>query len=283
NQESNPNVAFSDSLYKAMYNDHPRMVRMKTELIDKIDYAKVMEIYKDRFKDASDFTFILVGNITASEAAPLIETYLGGLPAINRKETFRDTKLDIRKGEYKNIFNKEQETPKASIMVIHSGDVEYTPKNRILMSMASQVLNLVYTETVREKEGGTYGVSVRGSINKYPTEKGTLQIAFDTNPEKREHLTNVVLSELNKFANEGASTENLNKVREYMLKQYKESLKENSYWVNVLDRYYWEGIDLSSNYESIVNNITTDELKNFIKSFLDQKNQIEVSMTAETK
>ncbi|MGL4851542.1 MAG: M16 family metallopeptidase [Phocaeicola sp.] len=282
NQESNPRVALVDTLYKAMYNNHPRMLRMKADLVDKIDYAKVMEMYKDRFKDASDFTFILVGNINTQEAAPLIETYLGGLPATNRIENFRDTEMDIRKGAYKNIFNKEQETPKATIMVIRSGDVEYTPKNRVLMSMASQILSIVYTESVREKEGGTYGVGVRGSITKLPKESGTLQINFDTNPEKREHLTKVVLDGLTQFANEGPSPENLNKVKEYMLKQYGENLKENSYWVSVLERYYWENLDLSSNYEAIVNSITADELKGFVKAFLNQKNEIEVSMTAAT-
>ncbi|MGL5937644.1 MAG: M16 family metallopeptidase [Phocaeicola sp.] len=283
NQESNPRVALIDTLYKAMYNNHPRMLRMKADLVDKIDYAKVMEMYKDRYKDASDFTFILVGNIDATEAAPLIETYLGSLPATHRKETFKDLKMDIRKGNYKNIFNREQETPKASIMVMRSGKVKYTPKNRILMSMTSQILNLVYTETVREKEGGTYGVSVGGSISKFPKERGRLQINFDTNPEKREHLTNVVLTELNKFAKEGPSADNLKKVKEYMLKQYHENQKENSYWVNILDKYYWEGMDLSSQYEAMVNSITADELRGFIKKFLAQKNQIEVSMTCEVK
>ncbi|MGL4519668.1 MAG: M16 family metallopeptidase [Phocaeicola sp.] len=283
NQESNPRIAMVDSLYSAMYSGHPRVLRMKADLVDKVDYAKIMEMYKDRFSDASDFTFVFVGNITATEAAPLIETYLGSLPATNRKESFRDTGMDMRKGNYKNIFNKEQETPKASIMVIRSGKVDYTPENRVLMNMVSQVLNLVYTESVREKEGGTYGVNVRGSVSKYPKEEGVLQISFDTNPEKREHLTNVVIRELAQFAEEGPSAENLQKVKEFMLKQYNENLKENSYWVNILDRYYWEGLDLSSNYAATVTKITANELKGFVKSLLDQNNQIEVSMTAEIK
>ena len=100
NQEANPQIALSDSLQKAMYMNHPRALRVKADMIDKIDYKRIMEMYKDRFKDAGDFTFLFVGNITLDEAKPLIETYLGGLPTIHRTENFRDTKMDIRKGKY---------------------------------------------------------------------------------------------------------------------------------------------------------------------------------------
>lgn len=91
---------------------HPRTIRMKADMVDRIDYAKVMEMYKDRFKDASDFTFIFVGNIKPEEVEPLIATYLGALPSVNRKETFRDNHIDMRQGDYKNIFSKNWKRPK---------------------------------------------------------------------------------------------------------------------------------------------------------------------------
>ena len=87
-------------------------IRMKADMVDKIDYTKVMEMYKDRFKDASDFTFIFVGNIKPEEVEPLIATYLGALPSVNRKETFRDNHIDMRQGDYKNIFSKKLKRPK---------------------------------------------------------------------------------------------------------------------------------------------------------------------------
>ena len=92
-------------------------------MVDKIDYARIMEMYKDRFKDASDFTFIFVGNIKPEETEPLIATYLGALPSVNRKETFRDNHIDMRQGDYKNIFNKKLETPKATVLVINNGQM----------------------------------------------------------------------------------------------------------------------------------------------------------------
>ena len=281
NQEANPMVALQDTLRKALYMNHPRTFRMKADLVDQIDYAKIMDMYKDRFKDASDFTFIFVGNINPDEMAPMIETYLGSLPSINRKETFRDNKIYMRQGEYKNIFSKQLETPKATVLVINNGKCAYTLKNQIMMSMLSQILDIMYTESVREKEGGTYGVSAYGSISKYPKEEAVLQIYFDTDPAKRAKMTEIILNELNQFANEGPSAENLNKVKEFKLKKHKEDTKENGYWVSVLDEYFWDQTDMNTGYDEIVNSITAKDLQEFTKALLDQNNRVEVSMTSE--
>lgn len=280
NQEANPMTALQDTLKKALYMDHPRSIRMKADMVDKIDYAKIMEMYKDRFKDASDFTFIFVGNINPEEATPLIETYLGGLPAINRKETFRDNKLYVRQGNYKNVFEKQLETPKATVLVIYSGQCAYTLKNQVMMSMLSQILDIMYTESVREKEGGTYGVSTYGIVDKYPREEALLQIYFDTDPAKRAKMTEIIQKELKQFAEEGPTAENLNKVKEFKLKKYKEDTKENGYWMSVLNTYFWEKTDMSTGYEDLVNSITTKDMQEFAKKLLDQNNCIEVSMTS---
>jgi zinc protease len=281
NQEANPMVALQDTLRKALYMNHPRTFRMKADLVDQIDYAKIMDMYKDRFKDASDFTFIFVGNIKPEEVEPMIETYLGSLPSINRKETFRDNKIYMRQGEYKNIFSKQLETPKATVLVINNGKCAYTLKNQIMMSMLSQILDIMYTESVREKEGGTYGVSAYGSISKYPKEEAVLQIYFDTDPAKRAKMTEIILNELNQFANEGPSAENLNKVKEFKLKKHKEDTKENGYWVSVLDEYFWDQTDMNTGYDEMVNSITAKDLQEFTKALLDQNNRVEVSMTSE--
>lgn len=281
NQEANPMVALQDTLQKALYMGHPRTIRMKADMVDKIDYAKVMEMYKDRFKDASDFTFIFVGNIKPEEVEPLIATYLGALPSINRQENFRDNHVDMRQGDYKNVFNKQLETPKATVLVINNGKCAYTLKNQVMMSMLSQILNIMYTESVREKEGGTYGVSAFGSLSKYPKEEAVLQIYFDTDPAKRAKMTEIILNELNQFANEGPSADNLNKVKEFMLKKHKENAKENGYWTNVLDEYFWEKTDMDTGYEDTVNSITAQDLQAFTKALLEQNNRVEVSMTSE--
>ena len=280
NQEANPMTALTDTLQKELYGNHPMAGRIKSEMIDQIDYNRIMEMYKDRFKEAGDFTFLFVGNINLEEAKPLIETYLGGLPTINRKENFKDIEMDIRKGTHKNVFEKQMETPKATVISVISGHCDFTPKNNLLMAMLSQIMNMVYIETIREKECASYGVSAMGQMNCYPKPEANFQIYFETDPAKREKMEQIVMSELQKVAQEGPNPEHLAKVKEYMLKQYTESIKENGYWLNQLHEYYFSNIDMNTNYEKLVNEMTAEDVKNFTKALLDQGNIIEVTMTA---
>ena len=191
--------------------------------------------------------------------------------------------MDMRKGAYKNIFSKKMETPKSTVVVLYNGAVPYTLKNSVMMSIFSQILDIVYTEEIREKEGGTYGVGTYGEISKYPKEVAYLQISFDTNPDRRTKMTQIVTDQINKFVAEGPSEVNLNKVKEFMLKKHNENLKENSYWMNLINEYYWNKTDMNDNYETLINSITAKDIKEFAKSFIGQKNVVEVSMTDETK
>lgn len=281
--QANPLSSINDSLQKAMYNNHPRVVMMKPEMVDQIDYDRILEMYNDRFKDASDFTFYFVGNIDLETAKPLIAEYLGALPAINRKETFKDTKMSIRKGVYKNEYAKEQQTPTATIVFLYSGKAPYTLKNDILLSFATQVLDMVYTEEVREKEGGTYGVNCFGDLQKYPREQLLLQIVFQTDPAKKDKLAGIVVDELKKLAAEGPSDVHLQKVKEYMLKKYADNQKENGYWMNNLNDYFYYGMDMTEGYTDIVNSITAKDIQKFVSDLLKQGNEIEVTMTVPNK
>lgn len=284
NAEANPMMALQDSLMLALYNGHPRAISMKAPMVDKIDYSKVMQMYADRFKDASDFTFLFVGNINLAEVTPLIETYLGGLPVTHRKETYADNKMDIRQGEYKNVFEKKLETPKATVLIFHSGTCEFTLKNQLMLTMLKQVLDMVYVETVREQEGGTYGVGVGTQMDKYPRPEMLLQIQFDTDPAKRAKMVEIIDRELTRIADEGPAADKLTKVKEFLLKKHAESTKENTYWMGALNNYFQVETDMVSGYEATVNAITPADIQSFTKALLDQKNRIEVSMTCnETK
>lgn len=278
NMEMNPRVAFSDSIQTGMYMNHPRRVRIKADMIDQMDYDKILSMYQDRFKDASDFTFIFVGNVDVETMKPLIAEYLGALPAINRKETFKDNNVNMRQGVYKNEFIRKQETPKASNLVVINGTCKYDLKNNVLMDMTSQILDLIYTAKVREDEGGTYGVYTFGQLAKYPTEKAILQIIFETAPAKREKLMKIIFAELDNLAKEGPSETDLNKVKEFMLKKHAEDLKENSYWMESIDEYWYSGMNPIKGYEDVVNSITTNDIRKFADDLFKQKNEIEVSM-----
>lgn len=181
--------------------------------------------------------------------------YLGALPTINRKKTFKDNKVDMRQGVYKNKFIRQQETAKASNFVLLNGGCKYDLRNNILLSMTSQILDLVYTNKVREDEGGTYGVYVGGQLSKFPKEKAILQIVFETAPEKREKLIQIIFAELENITKTDSSETDLNKVKEFMLKKHTENLKENGYWLNSIDEYLFTGMNQIKDYEQIVSYI----------------------------
>ena len=283
NQEMNPMTAFGDSVTYALRMGHPRTLRIKSDMVDKMNYDKILAMYQDRFKDASDFTFIFVGNVDIEEMKPLIAEYLGALPSINRKESFKDNKIEYRKGVYKNEFIREQETAKASNFVCFTGTCKYDLKNTILMDMTCQVMDLVYTEKVREDEGGTYSVYVGGNLSKYPKEIAGLQVIFDTAPSKREKLMKIIFAEIEHIAKEGPSETNLNKVKEFMLKKHTEDLKENSYWMGSIDEYLFTGMNPVKDYEQMVNSITAKDIQKFADDLFKQKNEVEVSMISPEK
>ena len=191
------------------------------------------------------------------------------------------TETDVNpKGEHKNVFHRELQTQKATVCIIRSGECEYTLKNQLMMSMLSQLLTMEYTETVREDEGASYGVGVSGDISLYPKVEATLQISFDTNPEKRAKMSSLIDKGINDFIANGPKAENLQKVKEYMLKNYEANQKENGYWMNILYSYFWENSDMATGYADTVNGITAADLQHFAKDFFSQNNRIEVSMTS---
>ena len=277
--EANPLSSFNDSVTVTLIGNHPRMILMKPEMVDQLDYNKMMAFYKDRFADAGDFTFFLVGNLDIEAMKPLIAQYLGSLPAIDRKESWRDNGVEYRKGNILNEYAKAQETPMATIAMIYSGKCKYDLKNNILISMLSQAFDMVFTEEIREKEGGTYGVSCAAQIEKLPREEFLLQIVYQTDPAKKDHLNGIIDKLVAQMAAEGPSEENLAKIKEYMLKTFKDNQKENSYWLNALLEYNHYGIDRTKDYEAIVNGITVKDIQQFANSLFKQGNKASIIMT----
>lgn len=281
--ESNPLSSINDTIQKMMYGYHPRYFSMKPEMVDQINYDRIIEMYKDRFADASDFRFFLVGNVDIEKVKPLIEQYLGALPSIGRKETFRDNHMDIAKGMLENTYAKEQQTPMATVFMLYSGKCKYDLKDNLLMSFLTQALDMVYTEEVREKEGGTYGVSSYGQLSKHPNEKFMLQIVYQTDPAQKDHLNGIIDAQMKKMASEGPTEEHLQKIKEYMLKKYKDNQKENGYWLNNLDEYFYTGVDYTQGYEEAVNSITVKDVQKFAADLVNQGNKITVVMTVPEK
>ena len=269
NMELNPNLTLSDSLTKVLYNNHPLRLRMTAEDYDKVDYAKAMEMYKERFADPNNFVFTFVGNIDVETFKPLVEKYLASLKKNKRKENWSDVGLGVTDGDYTTHYRKEMQDAKTSVYMIYTGDMKYNLYNNIYMGVLSDILDIVYTKSIREEQGGTYGVGVMGQINNRPTEEFMFYIAFDTNDEVYVTLMDIAKAGLKDMAENGPSQENLSKVVENKLKKRVEQLQENSFWASVISSLERDGIDYVTEYENIVKNITVESVADFAKQVLN--------------
>lgn len=278
NAEAEPMVAFSDAAIKAIYGDNPIVSRFKLEDLKKVDYDKIMTMYKQLFFNPGSFVFTFVGNIDQEAIKPAVLTYLASLPGEATQGEFVHVPMDLKTGKSRNVFEKEMQNPKASVFNVFSGEMERTLRNTIAMSIFNQILDIVYTEKVREDEGGTYGVSSNGSISRYPENQTILQIVYDTDPAKMEHLNTIIHKELKDLAVNGPREADFKKVKEFMNKKYSENVKQNGYWLGTLNTYYFYGENNYSDYLSTLNSITMDDVKEFVKELLAQENEVVVGM-----
>lgn len=281
NAHVNPMLAYNDTLHKVAYATN-RMESMNKEQLKRVNYNRIMHIYKELFANAANFKLILTGNININKLKPLLCQYIATLPSNNTKETIGTYEPKLVDGKKTYIFHKKQTTPTAITTIVIKGKMEYNNRNELLMDAIGQLLRIVYTEKVREDKGGTYSVQVSGNLQHHPNDEALLRIAFQTDPQKYNDLIPIVYKELEKMATEGPSQQDLDKVKAYELKVYNQVLRMNNYWEYVLYTDLYNGIDVDTDFRYIVENMTCDDIRTTLRNLLNQNNCIEVTMTQPT-
>lgn len=281
NAHVNPMLAYNDTLHKVAYATN-RMASMDKEQLKRVNYNRIMHIYKELFANAANFKLILTGNININKLKPLLCQYIATLPSNNTKETIGTYEPKLVDGKKTYIFHKKQTTPTAITTIVIKGKMEYNNRNELLMDAIGQLLRIVYTEKVREDKGGTYSVQVSGDLQHHPNDEALLRIAFQTDPQKYNSLIPIVYKELEKMATEGPSQQDLDKVKAYELKVYNQVLRMNNYWEYVLYTDLYNGIDVDTDFRYIVENMTCDDIRTTLRNLLNQNNCIEVTMTQPT-
>ncbi len=279
NARLQPNTIFSDSISKTLYGNNPRMQRMKEDDLSKIDYDRILEMYKECFTQTAPPTFTFVGNIDEEVLAALVEQYLAILPVGSPDRKYVERDNNIKAGNIINHFDQKMETPKVSVLDIYSGVLPRNEKNIITAGILNQILDLVYTRTIREEEGGTYGVGSSVGIARIPEGRTTLSINFNTDTEKVAELNKIAARELVNIAENGPTEEDFGKTIEYLVKNHKDRIKTNGYWLSVLSAKYFYDEDNYTTYIDALTSITPDDVKNLTKELLSQKNYIEVIMS----
>ena len=283
--QKDPNKMMSDSLSMNMTGYHPRTFLLTPESMKLIKYENVNYIYETAFDDASAFTFFITGNIEEAVAREMARLYIGSLPSKYLQETYRDLKMNQPEGTVRKEISVPLAVPKATVVISYSANTKYNPAGNLTLDVLKGILDLVYTEKIREEQGGTYSVSLNASSQKRPEEKASLLVAFECDPERAAELKQIIYSELDSIAKNGPRQIDLDKTVSNLLKNREENSQHNSYWANTVRSYYLTGIDNNDNrnFAGILNSLTVRDVKKAVKKFLAKADLLELVFVPEKK
>jgi zinc protease len=278
NLVNNPQKIMSDSLQRIFSNYHERTKLVTPELFKEFSLQQMEQIYRERFMDAGDFTFFIVGNLDESTVKTMAEKYIGSLTDHPRTETWKDNKVSFPSGRTEKQIPISLQTEKSNVVVVFNKEADYNPRNNLITEVIRGILRIKYTEEIREKEGGTYGVSVSSQSERFPKEQKSIQMSFDTDPERADYLKSIIYREIDKIINEGPTFDDVDKVIKNMQKEREQAKPNNNYWMNVLTGYYQLNIngDAPENFEKILENLTVKDIQQFAADYFKGANVVDV-------
>ncbi|MEP7382482.1 MAG: insulinase family protein [Gemmatimonadota bacterium] len=270
NRANSPDAVFSDTILLTMAQHHPRAQPITQALLDRASYDRALEIYHDRFADASDFTFVFVGSFSLEQMRPLVEQWLATLPATHRNETWRDVGIRPPAGVIEKTVRKGVE-PKASSIVVFSGDAPYTPATRYALRSLSEYLEMRLLDNLREALGGTYSVNVGGQASQRPQAEYSVTIQFGSAPGRADSLFRTVLAVIDSTKAGVISDADVQKVREQQQRSFEVNQRENSYWLANLAGRLESGEDPRGllTYDQLIHGLTAAQLQRAAQDFLD--------------
>lgn len=280
NIESDPNYALQRELYANLYNKPNRQKAWGVADMEALTFEQYKKVYNTLFTNPDDFTFFFVGNFNEAELKPLVEKYLGSLPKTKGTLTYNsENAIGYNAGEKEHRFQVAMEMPKTTIFYVLNGELEVNLKNKIALSVLDQVLDIRYTKSIREEMGATYGVSSMGQLSGLPSEPDyALLITFDTKPEIADQARAALIPEIEKIAAEGVTDEELGKIKEYMLKERADALKQNGNWMSWMISREMLGVDMTTGYEEIVTNLSSEDIKALAAKIIADGNQLRLIM-----
>ena len=278
NIAKNPQFVFQNEMNKILYGNNPRVVELNEETLAKADLATIERVYRELFKDAAGATLRIVGNVDPEAIKPMVEKYIGSI-AKGKKATEinKENTIAIAKGKIDETVKIAMETPKSTVLQVYTAYMPIDVKTEVALEAANYVLDMIYTKTIREEEGGTYGVGTAMAGQREPVERVIIQVSFDTNPEQAPKLRELALKGLKELAENGPELEKFNMAIENFKKNLPESRINNSYWMSNISEYLDFGIDYDAEYEAAVKSLTPEDVKAVLQAVLAQNNLLEIT------
>ena len=284
NQSSSPEFAFFQALNNTRYQNHLRRRPLTSADADQLNLDKSLEFYKDRFADASDFTFFFVGSFDLETIKPLAERYLGSLPSIRRKETWKDVGARTVPGVVEKRVEKGSE-PKSMAAIVFSGPFQFDQSHRVEVRAMSEILQTRLLEVIREELGGTYSITAGANYQKIPTPEYSITIQFGSAPERTEALIKRVFEEIEKLKVNGPTEKQLNDEKEALLREFETNVKTNSWLLTQIFQRYYIAEDPAGlwNIPEFYKKIDAATIQQAAKTYLNTKNFVEVTLFPEKK
>lgn len=270
NRQNLPQAVFQDAMTKALWNDHPRRQPPSLELLEQVKPDRVLATYKDRFADASDFTFVFVGNFEPAAIKPLVERWLGGLPSTARKETFKDIGLRFPAKSATFRFRKGVD-PKSGVQVLYGGEAPWSREQLYQVDSLVDALQIHLTDLIREEMGAAYGVGVHGALQKEPIGSYQIAIRLQCSPDEVDKIVAAIRGAVDTFRQKGPDPALVEKVKVMQRREREVNLRENGFWLGVLENYYATGLDprLILEHEKLIGALSVESLKAAAQRYLD--------------
>ena len=276
NFDKNQQMVFSKMITNTAYGKNPLMQPLSLQLIESSNYEREFEMVKEALANPKEFTFIFTGNIDVETLTPLVEKYIASMSVKNLTPSADAvSSVDLVSGDVKEFATLPMSAPSTMVYVnAHDNNIPYNVENLVKIDMVGDILENIFTDTLREEEGGTYSPSAYSTLNGWTGEWQIIYV-FQTNDQMQDKLIKRANDELMKLLNEGADQANFNKVKEAALKQYEIKERSNNFWSNNLFRYE-KGLDDITNHKAAIENLTLEQLNAFMKTLYNGKNKIEV-------
>ena len=282
NRNASPKVDYNDSIRAILYGHHPRLEPVVQSTLDRISYDRILQIYKERFSDASNFKTVIIGNFDEQQLRKYLCQYLASLPATGKHEqTNRANVPQIVGGQKVVKFTKQQATPLANVSIYLTADVDFTPKSDLELDFLKRCLSIAYTDSVREEKGGTYGVSVDFDLDKDDRPNATMKISYNADPSRYDELNPIIYQQLQNIAQYGPAATSVQKVKQYLTKQYAQAAITNDYWSYIIWHEIDDDTDFDRDYCKMVGDVTAADIQRMAQRLLAAKRCIEVTMLSE--
>jgi zinc protease len=242
NQSSSPEWLFNQAITSAMTGDNPRRRLTEPSSIDSWDLDKSLAFYKARFADAGNFTFVFAGDFDLDTMKPLVERYLGSLPSLPTRETWKDLGIRAPTGVVEKTVEKGFE-PKSEVALVFHGPFQYDPLHRAALDAVSSILQSDLFDTIRSQLGGTYDISSSVDVDKIPVPTYTLTVQWTCDPQRVDALVASVQREIADIRTRGISGAGVLQIRRSLLRRFETNIQQKGFVAGRISQSYELGED----------------------------------------